>query len=69
MQFSCPQPGVIGFNESYGILSKSNADENGRITDMTCNYPGKVDYVAAGGRIAPSFVLLLALGALGVMMS
>lgn len=68
MQLNCPRPGVLGFNESYGILPKGNADENGRITNLTCNYPGVVYYLAAGGRITPSLVLFLISLVLGVMM-
>lgn len=68
MGFNCPQPGVIGFDTTYGVLPKGNADENGRITNMTCNYPGMAYYVAAGSRIAPSSVLVLLTAVLGVTM-
>jgi calcium channel MID1 len=68
MNFYCPQPGVIGFNESYGVKPRGNADVNGRITDITCNYPGMVYYVAAGGRIAPSMVLFFMSVFLGAML-
>lgn len=68
MQFNCPQPGVIGFNESYGVKPQGSGDVNGRLTNITCNWPGMVYYVAAGGRIAPSLVLLLISVVLSFMM-
>jgi calcium channel MID1 len=68
MGLNCPRPGVLGFSESYGIIPTETADENGRITNITCNYPGLVYYLAAGGRIAPSLVLLFISVVLGVMM-
>ena len=68
MQFGCPQPGVIGFSESYGVKPKGTADENGRITNITCNNPGTVYYHAAGGRLAPSLVLLLISVILGLIL-
>ncbi|CAK7241851.1 MAG: hypothetical protein STHCBS139747_003322 [Sporothrix thermara] len=40
--FSCPQPGYIGFNTSYGI--RTSADQNGYVT---CNYPGSAHYFSA----------------------
>jgi calcium channel MID1 len=68
MGLNCPRPGVLGFAESYGIISQKGGDENGRITNYTCNYPGVVYYLAAGGRITPSMVLLLTSVVLGVLM-
>ena len=59
MGFNCPQPGDIGFKESYGTRPSVNADLNGRITNLTCNYPGLAYYVAAGSSIAPSLTLFL----------
>lgn len=41
--FSCPQPGYIGFNTSYG--QRSAADQDGFVT---CNYPGSAHYFSAG---------------------
>lgn len=41
--FSCPRPGYIGFNTSYG--QRSEADEDGFVT---CNYPGSAHYFSAG---------------------
>jgi len=69
MQFGCPQPGVIGFNESYGSKPRGEADENGRYTNITCNYPGMVSFFAAGSSLAPSAVLLLMSAMLVLMMS
>ncbi|CAK7228746.1 hypothetical protein SCUCBS95973_006985 [Sporothrix curviconia] len=40
--FSCPQPGFIGFNTSYGI--RTSADQDGYVT---CNYPGSAHYFSA----------------------
>jgi calcium channel MID1 len=68
MQFACPQPGVIGFNESYGVRPEGTADENGRFTNITCNWPGVVYHRAAGGRITPSLMLLLISVVLSMMM-
>ncbi|KAE9374584.1 hypothetical protein N431DRAFT_481771 [Stipitochalara longipes BDJ] len=69
MQFGCPRPGVTGFKESYGFKPQGEADENGRYTNITCNYPGMVYYVAAGSSMAPSGVLLLISAILMLMMS
>ncbi|CAK7235622.1 hypothetical protein SEUCBS140593_009343 [Sporothrix eucalyptigena] len=41
--FSCPQPGYIGFNTSYGV--RTSADQDGYVT---CNYPGSAHYFSAG---------------------
>jgi calcium channel MID1 len=68
MQFSCPRPGGIGFNESYGVKPTGNADANERITNLTCNYPGIVYYVAAGGKIAPPLMLFLVSVVLSTML-
>ncbi|KIH94283.1 calcium channel MID1 [Sporothrix brasiliensis 5110] len=40
--FSCPLPGYIGFNTSYG--RRSEADQDGFVT---CNYPGSAHYFSA----------------------
>ncbi|KAK8017629.1 calcium influx-promoting protein ehs1 [Apiospora rasikravindrae] len=41
MGFSCPLPGKLGFNTSYGVLNENNTVNN---TDVTCNYPGSAHY-------------------------
>jgi calcium channel MID1 len=47
MGFSCPRPGMMGFNHSYGLKPNSSADQFGEIT---CNYPGAVYALGAGSR-------------------
>lgn len=60
MGFGCPQPGNIGFNESYGLKPITGADVNGRITNLTCNFPGVVYYLSAGSQALPSPILVIA---------
>lgn len=35
--FGCPQPGMLGFNQSYGVRADATQEQFGQIT---CNYPG-----------------------------
>lgn len=59
MGFSCPRPGGIGFNVSYGLKPITGADVNGRITNITCNMPGVVYYLSSGGLVSPSMMFVL----------
>lgn len=61
-------PGSIGFNTSYGIKPIEKGDNNGRITNITCNYPGVAYYLAAGGRTVPSLMFVLVMAAMGFML-
>lgn len=55
MGFNCPQPGDIGFNASYGLKPLGNGqNNNGRITNITCNKPGAVYFSRAAGLALPS---------------
>jgi calcium channel MID1 len=51
--FACPLPGRIGYNHSYGQKPQGSQALNGKITDLTCNYPGAAYYLSAGGRMMP----------------
>lgn len=63
MGFACPRPSYTGFNTSYGMMPVEGKDSLGRITNITCNYPGAAYTLAAGGRIRPSSALGLVFGA------
>ncbi|KAH7321596.1 stretch-activated Ca2+-permeable channel component-domain-containing protein [Rhexocercosporidium sp. MPI-PUGE-AT-0058] len=58
MGFNCPQAGDIGFNESYGVYPQFPGDDSGRISNITCNSPGTIYYLSAGGRVPPSTVFV-----------
>ncbi|KAF8865943.1 hypothetical protein BDZ45DRAFT_640883 [Acephala macrosclerotiorum] len=60
MGFSCPQPGNIGFNESYGLRPITGADVNGRFANHTCNFPGLVYFKSAGSLALPSQIVVVA---------
>lgn len=68
MGFSCPRPGGIGFNVSYGLKPISGADVNGRITNITCNMPGVVYYLSGGGKLGFSGLVVGVVGILGVVL-
>ncbi|KAL2068015.1 hypothetical protein VTL71DRAFT_16113 [Oculimacula yallundae] len=57
--FNCPQAGDIGFNESYGVFPQMPGDDSGRILNTTCNNPGTIYYMSAGGLVLPSMVLMV----------
>ena len=57
MAFACPLPGRIGYNQSYGQKPKGSQALDGKITDLTCNYPGAAYYLSAGDRIVPSYLV------------
>ncbi|KAL1879077.1 hypothetical protein VTK73DRAFT_7403 [Phialemonium thermophilum] len=52
MQFSCPLPGKLGFNTSYG--RRTEEDDDGQVT---CNYPGSAHVFSGVGRARISWVL------------
>lgn len=64
MGFSCPLPGWIGFNHSYGLQPNGSAEQENQIT---CNYPGAAYGFSAGSlnaipnRWAVATVVLLGL--------
>jgi calcium channel MID1 len=67
MGFSCPRPGRIGFNTSYGMMPDSRIpSQKGQIT---CNYPGAaVDQLSgAAGLKSPSKVVFIALAMMSLM--
>jgi calcium channel MID1 len=68
MQFQCPMPGAIGFNSSYGTKPLKGGDQNGRITNITCNYPGVAYYLAAGGRTVPSLMFVIVMAVMGFVL-
>ncbi|KAG5929574.1 hypothetical protein E4U42_005389 [Claviceps africana] len=45
IQFQCPQPGMHGFNVTYGVRSRDN-------TVVSCNYPGEARTRISGGTAA-----------------
>ncbi|KAG5949435.1 hypothetical protein E4U53_005885 [Claviceps sorghi] len=45
IQFQCPQPGMYGFNVTYGVRSEDNSV-------VSCNYPGEARTRTSGGRAA-----------------
>ncbi|XMA12273.1 hypothetical protein WAI453_005064 [Rhynchosporium graminicola] len=58
MGFNCPQAGDIGFAESYGVFPQLPGDDSGRILNTTCNNPGTIYYMSAGGLELPSIMLM-----------
>ncbi|OAA64528.1 calcium channel subunit mid1 [Niveomyces insectorum RCEF 264] len=52
--FSCPVPGQIGFNTSYGL--RTAADNDGSVT---CNYPGSAHYFSAGPTARPRLLWIV----------
>lgn len=46
--FGCPQPGMLGFNQSYGLRADSTQEQFGQIT---CNYPGAAFYLSGASTI------------------
>jgi calcium channel MID1 len=66
--FGCPQPGSIGFGSSYGQKPLLGADGNGRITNITCNVPGVLYYLAAGSQVLPSQMYLFLVLVLGLVL-
>ena len=50
MGFSCPLPGDIGFNQSYGRRPEGEAGAPEKSTVITCNYPGASYFLNGGGR-------------------
>ncbi|KAK8067163.1 calcium channel MID1 [Apiospora hydei] len=65
MGFSCPLPGKLGFNTSYGVLNENNTVNN---TDVTCNYPGSAHYKNAAS-VLVSLTWVLWVGLLGGTLS
>ncbi|EOO02917.1 putative calcium influx-promoting protein ehs1 protein [Phaeoacremonium minimum UCRPA7] len=51
--FSCPQPGMIGFDQSYG--RRSEEDANGVIT---CNYPGSAHFFSSSALVSIPWVTM-----------
>ena len=64
MGFACPLPGFIGFNQTYGRRPTPEQAMDGKIADLTCNYPGAAYFLAGSGRIVPrmGWVVLVTLG-------
>lgn len=59
--FNCPLPGDIGFATTYGSRPEGmKGDVNGRISNITCNYPGVAYFQSAASLALPSTVLSLA---------
>lgn len=52
MGFACPQPGGMGFNQSYGVMSNPSIPE--QVGQMTCNYPTAASGQISGGVRASS---------------
>ncbi|KAK3358958.1 stretch-activated Ca2+-permeable channel component-domain-containing protein [Lasiosphaeria hispida] len=48
MGFSCPRPGDIGFQASYGHRKQAGEGTNG---ELTCNYPGSAHVFSAARRV------------------
>lgn len=61
--FSCPRPGDLGFENSYGQKPITGLDAQGRQTNASCNYPGVSLYLAAGNQRA----MIPSLGLLGMV--
>ena len=62
--FSCPQPGMIGFDQSYG--QRTEEDANGVIT---CNYPGSAHYFSSSALVAiPWITMTLAASLMAVVL-
>jgi len=67
MGFSCPRPGRLGSNTSYGRMPDPRIpDQNGQIT---CNFPGAAhDQLSeATGQSSPHFLLIVALAVMSLM--
>lgn len=61
MGFGCPLPNNIGFNQSYGIRPRGEVAGDGKLAQLTCNYPGAGYYLAAGSKMVPSRVWMATL--------
>jgi len=67
LNFGCPQPGNIAFNQSYGVMPDvaRYPEQNGQ---LTCNYPGAYLFSSRGSRIeAPNAKLFVALVVMSLM--
>ncbi len=68
MSFGCPQPGNIGFNESYAMKPKTPIfNANGQQINLTCNYPGATHGYNTGSQVLPSRFLTLAVMLVGLL--
>ena len=56
MGFSCPRPGKLGFNQSYGLRPTAEQQLNGGVT---CNYPGATFFQSAAVRLSRLSAFLL----------
>lgn len=50
--FTCPRPGMLGFNTSYGVLG--NQDEDG---EVYCNFPGAAHVFSGAGGLRVGLAL------------
>ncbi|KAK8004421.1 ribonuclease H-like protein [Apiospora arundinis] len=64
MKFTCPLPGKLGFNVSYGQQNTTAGN-----TDVTCNYPGSAHYKSGAASVAVSMSGLLMIALLGGILS
>jgi calcium channel MID1 len=63
MGFSCPRPGQLGFNHSYGLR------QSGQQGQVTCNYPGAVYNLNVGPvRSVPFGFIITAAVLLGLLL-
>jgi calcium channel MID1 len=68
LNFGCPQPGNIAFNQSYGIMPNvaKHPEQNGQ---LTCNYPGATHlFLSRGSKIpTPNAKAFVALAVMSLM--
>jgi calcium channel MID1 len=59
MNFGCPLPSSISFNQSYGRVTVTGT-LNGSPTPVSCNYPGLTE-LSAGSLVLPPSVLMVSM--------
>lgn len=57
MGFSCPRPGMMGFEAAYGYRPNGSVGEEGQIT---CNYPGAAYHLSGARGLEPMAWMVLA---------
>jgi calcium channel MID1 len=62
MGFGCPQPGMIGFNTSYGRRTGKNNNDQ-----LTCNFPGSAHFISGSTRPMIPLTLLATVFAMVVL--
>ena len=66
MGFSCPRPGMMGFEAAYGYRPNGSVGEEGMVT---CNYPGAAYHLSGAKGLEPltAFMLVVLAGVLSML--